>query len=116
MATTDWLDELRKECEASSQAKVAERLGVSTAMINQVLRGKYKCSTARLAERVRGELLNKTVKCPVMEIGVITVRRCQDFQVRPLSTINPTQGRLWIACRKCPHSDPSLLARGEKIG
>lgn len=98
-----WLEALRAECERTSQRAAAERLGVSASMVNQVLGGNYKADSRRLEERVRGELMDETVECPVL--GDITKRVCQDHQQRPCAANNPTHIRLYRACRNgCPNS------------
>ena len=103
MTGAEWIEVLRAECKRTSQVKVAARLGISGTLINQAVNGKYKASTARLEERVRGELMQKMVNCP--ELGELSSRRCQDHQARPFATTNPTRVALYIACRKgCQHS------------
>lgn len=99
----DWIVALREECKRTSQIKAGARLGVSATTINQVLKGTYKASTKRLEERVRGELLNKLVACPVL--GEISARKCLDEQARPFAATNPQRVALWKACRAgCKHS------------
>jgi transcriptional regulator with XRE-family HTH domain len=101
--TKDWLETLRQECEASSQVKIARRLGVSTAMINQVLKGVYKGNASRLEALVRGELMLENVACPVL--GEISKRRCLDEQARPFGATNPQRVALYKACRNgCDYS------------
>lgn len=103
MAEADWMKVLRAECKRTSQNKVADRLGISLTVVNQVLKGTYKHPTTRLEERVRGELMQETVICPVL--GELSKRRCQDHQARPFATTNPTRVQLYMACRKgCKHS------------
>src|SRR5690606_24583580 len=81
MAEQDWVAVLREECDRTSQPKTAARLGVSPAMVNQVLKGVYKGNWERIETLVRGELMNKTVECPIL--GEISCRRCLDEQARP---------------------------------
>lgn len=103
MADADWIKVLREECKATSQTKVARRLGMSGTTINQVLNGKYKASTDRFEERVRGELMRKTLTCPAL--GEISSRRCQDEQARPFASTNPQRVAVYKACRSgCRHS------------
>lgn len=97
-----WIEVLRAECGRSGQKKTANRLGVSAAQVNQVLKGAYKGNPAKLEQRVRGELMRETVRCPVL--GEINTRRCLDEQVRPLSLGNRIQVRVYRACRGgCPN-------------
>ena len=95
---TPWLKALRDERTRTSQARVAERLGISEATVSQVLSGTYKASTERIERRVRGELLGEQVECPVLM--EISVRLCQDVQERPRgSGSNPTYQQCYVACR-----------------
>lgn len=97
----DWIDVLGAECAHASQAKLAKRLGVSAAMINQVLRGRYTGNTANLEQRVRGELMRETVICPVL--GETSKRDCLDAQSRPFAATNPQRVQLFTACKTCPN-------------
>lgn len=106
-----WLRELRAEVQRTSQARTAERLGISEATVSQVLSGTYKADTLRIERRVRGELLGDTVECPVMYD--VSLRVCQDMQERKASqAANPQALQCHAACRglgrfarngQCPH-------------
>lgn len=98
----DALAALQQLCAqpGQNQSKVAARLGVSDAAVSSALRGKYIGNVDRLAERIRGELLNATVACPVL--GEITSRICQDEREKPFHSANPTRVQLWRACKQCP--------------
>lgn len=99
-----WVEALRAECaRVKSQHKVGQRLGVSASLINQVINGNYKADTRSIEARVRGELMNETVQCPVM--GECSKRRCVDVQAQPFAATNPQRVALWRACRSgCPFS------------
>lgn len=97
----EWLDVLRRECAASTQTTVAKRLGVSAAMVNQALGGKYKGDISRLQRLVEGAFMN--VFCPVL--GEIPLDTCAHHQKQPFVPVNPQRVRLFRACRSgCPHS------------
>lgn len=99
----DALEALQRMCKPpSSQAKVAARLGVSDGTVSNALKGRYIGNVERLAERIRGELLNAAVQCPVL--GEISTRICQDQREKPFSAHNPQAVRLWRACRVCPNN------------
>lgn len=101
----DWLSALRAACQASSQAAVARRLGVSTSMVNQALKGAYKGDITRLQTLVEGELLHQIVGCPA--VGDMPKHKCLEHQSRPRSMafVNPYFSKLYRACRSgCPHS------------
>lgn len=106
-----WLRALREEVTRTSQARTAERLGISEATVSQVLSGNYKADTARIERRVRGELLGETVECRVM--FDVSMRVCQDMQERKQGqAANPAALQCHAACRglgrfassgACPH-------------
>lgn len=98
----DALAVLRRICTGSSQAKVAALMGVSTATISQAINGKYVGDVNRLAERIRGELMDQQVACPLW--GQITLRMCQDKRETPLNAGNPLMVRQWQTCRTCSHN------------
>ncbi len=98
---SEWIDVLRQECEKTSQAAVARRLGVSGALVNQVLKGSYKGNVCRVEELVRGTFMQETVCCPVM--GEVSKRRCLDEQTRPFAPTNPQRVQLYRTCRECNH-------------
>lgn len=98
----DALEALRRLCSTTSQADVARRLAVSDASVSGALKGRYIGNVERLAERIRGELLNAKVLCPVL--GDITTRICQDEREKPFHTANPLRVQLWRACQHCPNN------------
>lgn len=112
---TVWLVTLRAECERTSQAQAATRLGVSGTTVSQVLSGTYAANPVRIERRVRGELLGEQCNCPVM--GDVNTRVCQDVQERTpgkhgAGIGNPQHAQAWHACRGngrfakagvCPH-------------
>lgn len=98
----EWILALAEECDRSSQGKTAARLGIkSPAIVNQALQNKYTGRMDRLEERVRGELMNKVLACPVL--GEISSRRCLDEQARPFVSSNALRLRLLRACAVCPN-------------
>lgn len=95
----DWITVLHAECDRSSQAAVARRLGVSGALVNQVLKGTYKGNLTRIEELVRGTFMQEMVDCPVM--GPTSKRRCMDEQSRPFAPTNPQRVHLFKTCKQC---------------
>lgn len=85
--------------EKHSQAAIARRIGVSEGTISNALKGRYIGNVDALAERIRGELLNQTVVCPVL--GQISTRICQDERNKPFHSANPVRVQLARACRTC---------------
>ena len=84
-----------------TQSAVADELGVSAAVVNNLLKDRYLGNTALMADRIRGQFMAETVSCPVQ--GVLSRRNCLDNQTRPLVFTNPTRVRLHHACKSCPN-------------
>ena len=90
---------------AKSQSKVATELGVSNAVVNQLLKDSYTGDVPTMASRIRGQYMAETVACPVM--GTLSRRSCLDYQANPIFT-NPMRSALARACKTCPNRrDPS---------
>ena len=98
-----WLTELRHQCANRSQAKVARELGVSGALISQVLKGKYPGDLTRIEKLVRGEYLGDTVTCPIL--GELELDNCQRYQRDKIATHNPLRVQLYRACKTCSYSE-----------
>jgi hypothetical protein len=100
-AAPEWVTVLALACDASSQSAVSKRLGAgaSTGVVNSVLQNKYTGRMDKVEARVRGELMNEHVRCPVL--GDITKRRCLDQQTRPYSATNALRVELHRACPRC---------------
>lgn len=98
-----WVAALAEACDRGSQGKVADRLGISAAVVNQVLSDSYKGRLDRVETRVRGELMKETVSCPVL--GPISTRDCLDHQARKFSATNPLRVKLAQTCPTCPNRE-----------
>lgn len=102
MSQPDWIAALAAECARTSQSAVAKRLHISSAVVCQVLKGRYTGRNDRVERRVRGELMRDQVVCPVL--GTISSCRCEDEQSQPYSTASRLSAAVWHACRDgCPH-------------
>jgi len=97
-----WIDVLRKACADSSQAQAATRIGMSTAVVNQVLKGCYNGNLIHVQKRVEGALMGAVVDCPV--VGEMPLNRCMENQVRPFAATNPMRVMLYRACKTCKHN------------
>lgn len=84
-----------------TQTAVADELGVSAAVVNNLLKDRYLGNVALMADRIRGQFMAETVVCPVQ--GVLSRRNCLDYQARPLVFTNATRVRLHQACKTCPN-------------
>lgn len=94
----DALQALQRLCASTTQTAVARRLGVSDGTISNALNGRYIGNVERLAERIRGELLDGTVQCPVL--GPVSLRICQDERGKGLYA-NPLRIQMYRACMAC---------------
>lgn len=100
---SEWVRELREACAAkdSSQAAVARRIGYSTTVVNQVLKGTYKGDLTSVQRAVEGALMGATVECPVL--GELSRQRCIEYQRAGFRITNPMRVALSRACPKCPN-------------
>lgn len=101
-ALPDWVERLALQCAASSQNKVAKRLGRSGALVSQVLRNKYPGDLAKIEELFRGHFMAETVRCP--ELGTLPLHECHDWmaKARHFQSTNTLRVRMYRACKRCP--------------
>lgn len=92
-----WLEVLNQQCALKSQKKVGEEIGYSSAVVNQILQGKYRGDIAAVEQAVRGAYLGETVFCPVL--GEISINLCKQHQRAIYAATNPTRIKLFRACR-----------------
>ena len=104
MKKYEWLRELHKQCEISSQGEVCRALRQpdgfpSKSVICLALHFKYpsKKGLARLQSLVEGAYMNQTVDCPIL--GELGKDRCQAEQLREFSATNRQRVQLYKACR-----------------
>lgn len=97
-----WIEALARECDATSQARTADRLGLSDSTVNTVLKAKYPASTDRIEAIVRGKLMDATVPCPVL--GELATDLCGEWQKKAAAFADTGQlrRRMYVACRACP--------------
>lgn len=84
-----------------SQTKVADELGVSSAVISTLLKDKYTGNVPLMEQRIRGQYMAETVRCPVQ--GTLSKRSCLDNQALPMAFTNPVRAALGRACKTCPN-------------
>lgn len=99
-SNTDWRHVLADACQRQSQAAVARRLGVSAALVNQVLKGAYNGDLMRIERLVTAYLTDATVTCPYFQ-HAIPLADCLKHQARPLkyATASPQKIAIYRACR-----------------
>lgn len=96
-----WVLKLAVACDEESQKSVADKIGRSGALVNQVLKNTYKGNMQAVAARVK-LVFGEEVDCPVL--GDITGGECLTWQNRPRLAVNHHLVRMYIACRSCPHN------------
>lgn len=100
----EWVLALAEECVRTSNGKTAKLLGYSAGLISNVLRNKYKASTASIEQAIRGVLMKETITCPV--IGELDKAKC--LRWRKLAKLNNPANSLHIrmnrACRSCANN------------
>ena len=99
----DWVEVLAQEADATSQNKVAKRIGRTGGLVSQVISNKYGAGLERVEEIVRGVLMAGTVDCPG-EGEPITTDICQSWRkkARRHAGNNPQRVMMFHACRRCP--------------
>lgn len=98
-----WIVLLAEECDRASQKKVADAIGYSTAVVNQVLKHRYSGDLTAVEQAVRGAYLNATVACPVL--GDLELHRCLAHQRAKFADTNNARVRLYHACHGgCPNA------------
>lgn len=96
----DWLTVLREHsAPKGGQARTAERIGYSPAVVSQVLKGTYKGDLKAVQTKVEGALMGLTVECPV--VGELPRNRCLEYQQRPFAATNNLRVQLSRACPNC---------------
>lgn len=101
-AAPDWVKGLAAECAASSQNRVAARMGRSASLVSQVLGNKYKGDLAAVEVAFNGAFRDAVVPCPAL--GPIPPRTCEDWRraAQSFQNTNPTKVRMFRACNHCP--------------
>lgn len=101
-AMPDWIERLALQCAASSQNKVAARMGRSAALISHVLRNKYTGDMAAIEDLFRGHFMDATLRCP--ELGTLPLHECHGWmaKARQFRPTNNLRVRMYRACQRCP--------------
>ncbi len=101
-AIPDWVQRLAEECQSSSQVKAAKQIKRSAALVNQVLKNKYKGDLKAVEDCIRGVFMNGTITCPAL--GEIPANECHDWRKksRKFAGVNTLRVRMYRACTSCP--------------
>lgn len=104
VAMPEWVGQLAAECEASSQNKVAARIGRSAALVSQVLRAKYPGDLEAVEELFNGVFNAATVECPAL--GTLPANECRTWREksRAFVNVNSLRVRMYRACSMCPRN------------
>lgn len=98
-----WVVALAEHAMATSQRAVGDLIGYSGSVVSQAISNTYPGDIDRVAEKVRGALLQEEVTCPVL--GPVRLNDCHAWQKKPRSTANSLNIRMFRACRSgCRHS------------
>lgn len=98
----DWVRALAEACAATSQSKVAKRIGLSTTVVSQTLRCKYPGKMDNVEEAVRGRLMGALVDCPAL--GQLPLAECRQWREKSEAFVGTNTLRVWMyrACIRCP--------------
>jgi hypothetical protein len=96
----DWVVALVAACDASSQNKVAKKMGYSNAVISLVLNNTYTGDMDKIEKNVR-DFFMLGVSCPAL--GEITADQCLAWrnEAKEPTPSSPHKSRMFHACRKC---------------
>jgi hypothetical protein len=100
-----WFDILKKEVTKKGPVQVAKELGVSRALIDMVIQGKYSASTENIKRRTENIYGNDgSIHCPVLNnISPDTCAYKWSLARKiGLKVGNPETLRLYKQCLKCP--------------
>ena len=99
-----WVEALAMECAASSQNKIATRLGRSSALVSQVLGNKYPGDLKAVEDVFNGVFRAEVVTCPAQ--GTLPLNECHDWRRKARRYINTTHHRamMYRACHACPRN------------
>jgi hypothetical protein len=99
----DWVEELARQVDATSQNEVARRLKRSASLVSMVLSCSYKGSYDVTEDVVRGVYMSGTLDCP--QLGTIPSNVCRDWQRRPFLNTNSQRVAMFRACARCPRKE-----------
>lgn len=100
-----WILGLARQCNATSQAKVATRLGVSSTLISQVIGRTYRGRFDNLCDRYLGVFEAEVVACPAL--GQVALNSCRDWRTKSarLQSANSQNVMMYRACKRCPRNE-----------
>lgn len=98
----EWVQGLAQECDRTSQSKVAKALGVSSAMISNIIGSQYQGDMKRAEDLYRGTFKSETLRCPAL--GDLKLDQCRMWRERSkkLISANARNVTMYRACNACP--------------
>lgn len=100
-----WVQLLAEACDESSQRKVSDRIGYSSAVVNQVIKNKYPGDMASVEENIRAVLMAEDIDCPAIG-AVIELSACLEHQrhAKAGNRTNSFRASMARACPNCPNN------------
>lgn len=97
-----WVLGLAEQCARSSQRRVADRMGISAAVVSNIIAAKYPGDMQGMEDRYRGAFEMETVRCPAL--GDLTLDRCREWRKKSkrLISANARNVTMFRACARCP--------------
>lgn len=99
----DWVMTLARACDASSQNKVAAKLGLSSGTVSRLILNGYNGDLAEMRRLTLARLVDDTVEC---EAFGAPIRPSQCLDYRRGRTVRDAAWRavLTATCPDCPHN------------
>jgi len=95
-----WVEALATACDQTSQRRVAERIGYSSATVSLVVKATYTGDLTAVERAVNASILNAHVECPVA--GNIPLADCIANQKPASRFTNQRQIQFLRTCPTCP--------------
>lgn len=99
----DWVDLLARSCDASSQRRVADRLGKSNGYVNRLVSATYAGDLTEAEKLVRANLDTARIACPAFSAS-ITQRQCLDYRRGTRARHPGLRRHIEGICRECIHN------------
>lgn len=98
----EWVLALAEECDRTSQAKTAARIGRSAPLVSNVLARKYPGDLRAVEDLVRALLMSEMLVCPYL--GEIGKQDCRQWRARARDyrNVNTLYVQMFRACNRCP--------------
>ena len=109
--TLPWIEQLRAECEKTSQAVVAKQMGYAASVISQVLKGTYRGNPAQVRLAFTEHYGGLSVQCPVM--GEMPTQSCRRFRTELHIRTSNMRAQFAQACPKCAQNPDLKTQQGE---